>query len=139
MAFRFVPVLGLLISAAALAAASAPTPGASDGRFVPGSELDGAWEGILSNGGMGLPMIFVITTKPGQGTTAILDVGEQAPKDIPVATYRREKDTVVMDVPAVSGRFDGLVSGDLASISGRWTQSGATGQPVPLILHRKAP
>lgn len=143
MAFRYIPSLMTFAAAAALAAApgpaSAPTPGANDGRFVPGSELDGTWEGILSNGGMGLPMIFVISTAAGTGTKAILDINESAPKDIPVAGYRREKDTVFMEIPAVGGKFDGLVSGDLSTISGRWTQTGASGAPVPLILHRKAP
>jgi hypothetical protein len=131
MAFRFLPILSGFIAASALAA--------DEGRFVPGSELDGTWEGILSNGGMGLPMIFVITTDPGQGTRAILDVMDQAPKDIPVAGYRREKDTVSMEIPAIGGTFEGRVSGDLAAISGRWTQTGVAGSPVPLILHRKAP
>ncbi len=133
MAFRALPLLISFLAASALAA----PPG--DGRFVPGSELDGTWEGILSNGGMGLPMIFVISTMPGEGTKAFLDVMDQAPKDIPVTNYRREKDTVSMEIPAVGGKFDGLVSGDLAAISGRWTQTGAAGSPVPLILHRKAP
>lgn len=136
MAFRFLPVLATLFAFSAIAAAP---PGPDDGRFVPGSELDGTWEGILSNGGMGLPMIFVIKTNPGQGTTAVLDVMDPAPKDIPVTSYRREKDTVFMEIPAVGGKFDGLVAADLAAISGRWTQSGAAGSPVPLILHRKAP
>lgn len=135
MAFRVLPIFAAFAASSAWAAA--PVPG--DGRFVPGSELDGTWEGILSNGGMGLPMIFVITTVPGQGTTAVLDVMDQTPKDIPVASYRREKDTVFMEIPALGGKFDGLVSGDLAAISGRWTQTGAAGSPVPLILHRKAP
>ena len=138
MAFRFAPLLSLIVAASAIAA-PAPTPGADDGRFVPGSELDGTWEGILSNGGMGLPMIVVISTASGQGTKAVLDIGDQAPKDIPVAGYRREKDTVFMDIPAIGGKFDGLVAGDLSTISGRWTQAGATGAAVPLILHRKAP
>ena len=118
-------------------ASAAPAP--DEGRYVPGAELDGTWEGILSNGGMGLPMIFVIKTAPGQGTKAVLDVLDPSAKDIPVVGYRREKDTVYMDVPAVGGKFDGLVSGDLAAISGRWTQAGAAGGPFPLILHRKAP
>lgn len=135
MAFRFLTILASILAFPALAAAPAP----GDGRFVPGSELDGTWEGILSNGGMGLPMIFVITTTPGQGTKAVLDVMDQTPKDIPVTRYRREKETVFMEIPAIGGRFDGLVSGDLAAISGRWTQAGAAGSPVPLILHRKAP
>ncbi|MCC6914331.1 MAG: hypothetical protein IT566_11565 [Rhodospirillaceae bacterium] len=135
MAFRVLPLLTGFVAVSALAAAPAP----GDGRFVPGSELDGTWEGILSNGGMGLPMIFVITTTPGEGTKAVLDVMDQAAKDIPVVGYRREKDTVFMEIPAVGGKFDGLVSGDLAAISGRWTQAGAAGSPVPLILHRKAP
>ncbi len=138
MAFRFTLLLSLLIAVPALAAAPAPTTGANDGRFVPGSDLDGTWEGILSNGGMGLPMIVVITTTTGQGTKAVLDIMEQAPKDIPV-TYTREKMNIFMDVPAVGGKFDGLVAADLATISGRWTQAGAAGAPVPLILHRKAP
>jgi hypothetical protein len=138
MAFRFTFIFSLFIAASALAAAPAPSPGADEGRFVPGSDLDGTWEGIISNGGMGLPMIFVITTAAGQGSKAVLDIMDQAPKDIPV-TYTREKMNVFMDVPAVGGKFDGLVAADLGTISGRWTQTGAAGGPVPLILHRKAP
>ena len=69
---------------------------------------------------------------------AILDIMDQAPKDIPT-TFSRDKMNVLLDVPAVGGKFDGLVSADLSTISGRWTQSGAAGAPVPLILHRKAP
>lgn len=139
MRFLSSAVLSVLIAAAGGAVAQAPTPGADNGRYVPGSELDGTWEGILSNGGMGLPMIFVITTAPGRGTKAILDVVDQAPKDIPVVSFTRQKETIFMEIPAVGGKFDGLVSADLATISGRWTQAGATGGPVPLILHRKAP
>jgi len=134
MAFRSTLLLNLFMAIPALAAA----PGANEGRFVPGSDLDGTWEGIISNGGMGLPMILVISTTAGQGTKAALDIMEQAPKDIPT-TFTREKMNVFMDVPAVGGKFDGLVAADLATISGRWTQTGAAGGPVPLILHRKAP
>lgn len=137
MPFRFFPLLSLLIATSSVAAA-APTPGADEGRFIPGADLDGTWEGILSNGGMGLPVIIVIKTAPGQATQAVLDIMEQAPKDIPT-TFNRDKMNIVMDVPAVGGKFDGLVSADLATISGRWTQTGATGAAVPLILHRKAP
>ena len=138
MTFRFTLLVSLLIALSAQAAAPAPTPGTSDGRFVPGSDLDGTWEGILSNGGMGLPMIFVISTTMGQGTRVVLDIMDQAPKDIPVG-YTRDKMNVLMNVPAVGGKFDALVSADLATISGRWTQIGAAGAPVPLLLHRKAP
>ena len=137
MAFRFAPLLSLLFATSSIAA-STVTPGANEGRYVPGADLDGAWEGILSNGGMGLPMILVITTAPGRPTQAVLDIMDQAPKDIPT-TFNRDKMNVLLDVPAVGGKFDGLVSADLSTISGRWTQMGATGAPVPLILHRKAP
>jgi len=112
---------------------------AGDGRFVPGSDLDGIWEGHLSNGGMGLPMTFVLSTAPGKTTTAVLDILDPASNDIPVAGVRRENMTVYFDIPAVGGKFDGLVSADLATISGRWTQVGASGASVPLILKRKAP
>ena len=137
MAFRFAPLLSLFLATSSLAASS-PTPGADEGRFIPGADLDGTWEGILSNGGMGLPMIVVIKTSPGQAPQAILDIMDQAPKDIPT-TFSRDKMNVLLDVPAVGGKFDGLVSADLSTISGRWTQSGAAGAPVPLIRHRKAP
>jgi len=137
MAFRFAPLLSLFLATSSLAASS-PTPGAGEGRFIPGADLDGTWEGILSNGGMGLPMIVVIKTSPGQAPQAILDIMDQAPKDIPT-TFSRDKMNVLLDVLAVGGKFDGLVSADLSTISGRWTQSGAAGAPVPLILHRKAP
>ena len=130
MAFRFAPILGILIAASAAQAAS-------DGRYVPGAELDGTWEGILSNGGMGLPMIVVITTEAGKGTGAVLDIGDPAPKDIPVASFTREKDSVRMNVPAVGGKFEGLVSADLAAIAGKWTQADSAGAPVPLILRKK--
>ena len=134
MALRLVTAFVMLFAASSHAA-----PAPSDGRFVPGADLDGTWEGILSNGGMGLPMIFVITTAPGKGTSVVLDVMDRTPKDIPVASFAREKMNVLMDIPAVGGKFDGLVSADLASISGRWTQVGAAGGPVPLIFHRKGP
>lgn len=137
MTIRFAPLLSLLLATSSLAAQS-PTPGANEGRFIPGADLDGAWEGILSNGGMGLPMIVVITTAPGQTPRAVLDIMDEAPKDIPT-TFSRDKMNILLDVPAVGGKFDGLVSADLSTISGRWTQSGAAGAPVPLILHRKAP
>ena len=40
-------------------------------------------------------------------------------------------------VPAVGGKFDGLVSADLAAIGGKWTQANSTGGPVPLIFRKK--
>lgn len=129
--------IGLWGAAAYAAPALAADPGT--GRFVPGSDLDGVWEGVLANGGMGFPVVFTLTTTANDGTSAVLDILDRDAKDIPVASVRRDKMTVFLDVPAVGGRFDGLVSADLAAISGRWIQEGASGGPVPLILRRKAP
>lgn len=130
MTLRLAAVLVLATTAALAQTPSAPSDSA--GAAV----LDGTWEGHLSNGGMGLPLVFVVTTAPGKGTTAVLDILDPDAGDIPVAAVTRAAQGVRFDVPAVGGRFDGQLSDDLATLSGRWTQAGAAGAPVPLILTR---
>jgi hypothetical protein len=118
--------------------ALAPASAQEEGRFIPGSELDGTWEGILSNGGMGLNMYLNIKTTVQGGTVVTLDVMEPEAKDIPVSAMTRDQSRIKLEFKDIGGAFEGLVTADLKAMSGRWIQTGAAGPSVPLILRRKS-
>jgi pimeloyl-ACP methyl ester carboxylesterase len=97
--------------------------------------LDGDWDGKLDLGAMGpLRIVFHIRTTP-VGTIATLESPDQGPGELPFASIARDAGRVALDAPAIAARFEGEVSVDGGTISGRWRQNG---QESALVVKRRA-
>lgn len=83
------------------------------------------WTGVLGAGANGLRLrLRAPNGFEGPVTLYSLDQGNAA---IP-ATAKQSGDRVTLDVPAVRGRFEGVLAGE--RLEGTWTQ----GRPMPLIF-----
>ena len=96
------------------------------------ASIDGAWFGTLSPGQIKLRLVFHISSTE-QGLTASLDSIDQNAKGIPVTAVTRAGDSLKMELNGIHGVFEGKIDYELATISGTWTQGGAT---FPLSLKR---
>lgn len=116
------PASFLLATVVAVAQAASPA--------APGA-LRGTWEGVLAlPGGQSLRIVFHVAD---DGTTT-LDSPDQGARGVP-AQSSQDGSTVRFGVPAIGGRFEGVLSGDGRTVTGALSQGGAT---LPLILTRTA-
>jgi serine-type D-Ala-D-Ala carboxypeptidase/endopeptidase len=106
-------------------------PPKSTGTAEP-SELEGVWRGTLQIGGRPLPLIFHITTN-AQGLAATMDSPDQGVSAVPVISARRDDDTLVLQLPNIGAKYQGVIAKDLSAIQGSFTQGGAS---LPLTLKR---
>ncbi|MEA3048747.1 MAG: uncharacterized protein QOG84_583 [Sphingomonadales bacterium] len=96
--------------------------------------LDGNWDGKLMLGTMGsLRLVFHIETTAA-GTVAAMQSPDQGPGIIPFTAIARDGGKVVLEAPAIGGRFEGTLSADQATMTGRWSQGG---QETPLEMKRR--
>lgn len=115
---------GLLKLAAA--AGLVGLPGCAQAQ--PRPDLVGDWSGVLGAGPTGLRLRLAL----GADGAAQLFSLDQGGAPIP-ATWRVDGDAITVDVPAVKGRFTGVIGAD--RLSGDWRQPGGGG---PLVLVRGA-
>lgn len=108
------------------AAAAAGLPGCAQAE--PRPELVGDWSGVLGAGAQGLRLRLALAAD-GSAQLFSLDQGGAA---IP-ARWRATGERITVEVPAVGGRFEGVVAVD--RLEGAWRQPGGGG---PLVLLRGA-
>ena len=96
------------------------------------SDIDGAWMGSLDTGGINLRVAFHIINT-ADGLTATMDSLDQGMIGLPTTSVTREGSSLRIEVEKIHGAFDGLISADLSSIDGKWSQGGGT---LPLLLKR---
>lgn len=97
-----------------------------------GTGVVGRWMGTLEVQGTTLRLMFEVEQGNG-GLTAKLTSIDQGNAEIPVESTTATDDTVVFEIPVISGSYRGTLSADGATIEGTWTQGGNT---LPLILER---
>ena len=112
----------------------------AQGQLKPKDPL-GDWMGTLKVQGMTLRIVFHLTARDG-AYAASMDSPDQNANGIAIPSVRVEGDSVLLGLPAIGGRFRGVLLTD-STIDGIWTQSGAT-WPLPLArmkapLQRKRP
>ena len=110
------------ILAVAVAVAPAPAQAAPD--------ITGAWEGRITVGGQSIRIVFNVAA---DGATT-MDSPDQGARGIP-ATSAVEGRTVRFTVPAIGGRFEGVLAEDGRSLTGALAQGGMN---VPLVMQRGA-
>ncbi|HTS34273.1 MAG TPA: alpha/beta fold hydrolase [Candidatus Solibacter sp.] len=94
------------------------------------SDIDGAWMGSIDTGAIKLRVVFHITNT-ADGLTATLDSPDQGVQGIPTTSVTRTGASLKIEVPKVSGSYEGTIAADLSSIDGKWTQGGGV---MPLVL-----
>ncbi len=88
-------------------------------------DISGNWLGKLKlPGGVELTVVFKISETEGQKYSALLDSPDQGAKDIPCGDVKIFNDSILIDVPAVTGSFEGKIDSKSKTIYGLWKQAG---------------
>jgi len=99
----------------------------------PDSDLQGAWEGTLMVGKVGLRLGLKIA-EPAPGTFhAQMDSIDQGARNLPVTSLTYNKPGIRFEMTAINGVFEGNVSGRDDEMAGTWTQMG---KKFPLTFRR---
>jgi hypothetical protein len=99
----------------------------------PDSDLQGAWEGVVSTGGAGLPLNLRIA-EPAPGTfRAQLDSLDQGIRNLPVTSLTYDKPAIRFEMSTFKAVFEGNLGGRDDQMTGTLTQAG---REFPLTFRR---
>jgi hypothetical protein len=96
------------------------------------SDIDGTWLGTLDAGAIKLRVVFKIVNT-ANGLTAQMQSPDQTPAWLNASSVTRKGSTLIIDIKANGGVFEGKIAADLDSIDGTFTQMNT---PLPLVLKR---
>ena len=99
------------------------------------SRLDGIWLGTLHAGGAALRIQLHVKSDAAGQEYCSLDSLDQGSMGIGCSNVVFSSDNVSFDVPAVKGRFEGMLSADGDTLAGTWSQNGSS---LPLTLTRQS-
>lgn len=95
-------------------------------------ELEGTWEGVLETPSQPLHLRFVLSNQNGAATGKLFSL-DQGGNEIPVGRITQTEARVKLEVPMVSGSFEGELKGE--KLAGNWSQGPGT---LPLALTKSA-
>lgn len=95
-------------------------------------DLEGTWEGVLDTGNQQLHLRAVLSNQNGAGTGVLFSI-DQGNAEIPIAQITQTGSHVKLDVPVVSGGFEGDLKD--AKLAGEWSQGGGS---LPLTFTKSA-
>jgi len=96
-------------------------------------EIEGIWEGKLQVPGSSLRILFKITMTPEGNLTATMDSPDQGVTGIPVDEIILKDSNLSIEIKAIAGIYEGIISQDYSEIEGDWKQAGAS---FPLLLQK---
>ncbi len=96
------------------------------------SDIDGAWLGTLDVGATKLRIVFHIVNTE-HGLMATMDSPDQGAKGLPVTAITRNGSSLKLEMKVLVAVFEGNISPDLKTMTGTFTQNGAS---FPLLLSR---
>jgi pimeloyl-ACP methyl ester carboxylesterase len=96
------------------------------------SDIDGAWLGSLDTGAIKLRIVFHILNT-ASGLTATIDSPDQGAMGLPTSVVTRSNNELKIEAKNIGGAYEGVISADRETITGKWTQGGGT---LPLVLQR---
>lgn len=130
MTVRILPIIGLCLGLATLAQ---PTPVLATSVAMQSEPhaLSGRWEGALDAGGRSIRVVFRID----DGGQAVMDSPDQGATGLAVQSVTLDGPNAIFLMPAVGGRFEGVLSADGATLEGELVQGAAR---MPLTLTRTA-
>ncbi len=98
-------------------------------------DIAGDWQGTLSAGGMQLRLVLHIGKNNDGSLKATLDsIDQPGANGIPVNSITLKDSKLSLNIEAVHGTYEGMVSADGKTIKGTWTQ----GHALPLDFQRAA-
>ena len=120
--------IGVLALGAGPAAAQARAPDSV-------SALAGDWTGTLP--GQAPTRVIVHVRLAASGVTATYDNLDRGIREVPLADFRRDGDTVSFALPAAQIRYEGRLEADGDTLTGGISQG--SNLPQPLVLSRASP
>ena len=105
--------------------------GTLPGALSAQSDVEGRWEGTLATPQGNLRVVMEIEASD-DGLTTTMYSPDQSPTPIPTGSTTFEDGTLVVDVPAVQGGYEGTLNDD-GAIEGTWSQGGGS---LPLTLEK---
>ena len=94
-----------------------------DSDVIDPAILTGIWQGVIKAGEQQLRLVFRISLEDGEWT-ATAESPDQGVDYIPVASVKINGAEIVIDLPAVAGKFEGEIEPVAPKIAGRWHQGG---------------
>ena len=107
---------------------------AVSGGALMAQDVAGTWQGTLQ-AGRELRIVIKISKPDASGLKAVMHSIDQGGQGISAATVTLQGTTLKFTIPAISGSYEGRLSGDGNTIAGTWTQ----GNPLALNLTRATP
>lgn len=131
---RPLPLGGASLVAATILALLAPTAGLGAQVASPDpSEILGTWAGRMDlPGGASLAFVFHFALDASGSLVGTAESPDQGAFGIPVSSVLLSGDSIVVLLPAVAGRYDGVRVGE-DTIRGSWRQGGGS---IPLDVSR---
>ncbi|MGZ8899870.1 MAG: hypothetical protein ACXW3Z_07225, partial [Limisphaerales bacterium] len=96
-------------------------------------DIRGEWAGTLNIPNQKLRIILKIGKTPAGEFAGTLSSPDQGPGELPMANASIEPPKVVMEWPAIRGKFEGVITNEGAALDGTWEQFG---NKMPLKLER---
>src|SRR5436309_2673943 len=116
-------LLALMVLSAALSACKKNSP----------PNLAGFWEGSLQVREIQLRLVLKISKTSDGSYVATMDSVDQGSRDIPVTSITVTNPVVRVEIKAIGGVFQGILSRNASEIAGTWQQGGTK---LPLVLKR---
>ena len=102
------------------------------------AEIYSALEGVWKSDIMGHP-IYVTVTSDQFGTKAVLASPDDGVEALPIAAIKQEQQQVIIEIPNVAVRFQGELSQDGLSFTGKWHQKGQPRRTLTFKLQDAMP
>ena len=94
-------------------------------------KMEGIWQGVLEVTGMELRIVFKISKDSTDSWIGTMDSPDQGAANIPIGEVVVKGDSLILRLPNIGGRFEGILNPDSLVLNGQWMQSGYT---FPLVL-----
>ena len=101
--------------------------------LAPAASLEGDWLGTLQAGPQKLRLLLHIGSDSDGKLTATLDSLDQGATGLPVDSIQLEGNQLSFKMNRLQASYTGILSDDGASITGTWTQGGAS---LPLVFRK---
>lgn len=107
------------------------------GNAVQAREIAGQWQGVLTVGGTEGPFrnVLRIARAEDGALKATLSSIDQSPREIPVTSISFDGSTLRFTSDVFRARYEGILSDDGTSLTGRWYGPRTPGASLPLDYH----
>jgi len=98
--------------------------------------ITGTWKGTLKFQETELPIVFHISRSETNTLSATMDSPAQNAMGVPMDNVRFMNDTLLIELNAISGAYQGTLQQDGLTFDGTWTQGGTS---IDLSIRKEIP